>query len=251
MLELERYLDELAHQGRVLRTAASKCQLQTGIASCPGWTVERLLGHITKVHSWAAAILRGVDHSTFEFSPPEPHQLFEVYDTGLAALLEHLRTAPPDLDVWTIVPAESATLFWARRQAHETAIHRVDAELAAGYGVQEFQADFAADGIDELLTVLAPRNFDSNGFCHGTSGDCQISLTPLDCNSSWTLSVGSNRLSCLAESVDNADLSVFGTVSDLYRWVWNRADDADVALRGDLGLTDRWRQNFRVGARRK
>lgn len=250
MLELERYLDELANQGTALRAAASQCRLPTGIASCPGWTVERLMGHMTKVHSWATAILRGVDPNAFEFDPPEQHELFEVYDAGLAALLDQLRTAPAGLKVWTFVPAESATLFWARRQAHETAIHRVDAELAAGYGVQDFPADFAADGIDELLTALAPHNFDLERFCDGLTGERRLSLTPLDCNSSWTLTVGENRFACRPESVDRADLSVFGTVSDLYRWVWNRADDADVALRGDLGLADRWQQHFRVSARR-
>ena len=43
-----------------------------------------------------------------------------------------LRSAPADLDCFTFLPAESARHFWARRQAHETAIHRVDAENAAG-----------------------------------------------------------------------------------------------------------------------
>lgn len=251
MLERQRYLDELAHQGWLLRKAAGQCQLLTGVPSCPGWTVERLLGHTTKVHHWASAILRGADPAAFEFSPPEQHELFEVYDAGLAALLEQLRSAPPDLQVWTLAPAESATLFWARRQAHETAIHGVDAQLAAGFGVREFAADFAADGIDELLTAMAPRGFDSNGFADGLTGECRISLTPLDWNSSWTVSVGPNRLACQPGSVDNADLSVFATVSDLYRWVWNRAGDADLTLRGKLSLADRWRQNFRVGARPK
>jgi hypothetical protein len=52
-------------------------------------------------------------------------------------------------------------------------------------------------------------------------------------------------------AVDNADLAVFGLASDLYRWVWNRAGDDDVSLRGDLALADRWRQDFTVRARRQ
>src|ERR1700734_3905792 len=45
---------------------------------------------------------------------------------------------------------------WAARHAHETAIHRADADSASG--VQpDYEPDFAADGIDELITGFAPR----------------------------------------------------------------------------------------------
>jgi len=58
--------------------------------------------------------------------------------------------------VWafnTISPAS----FWARRQAHETMVHRVDAEMAAG--VEPLLAPAAAaDAIDEWLEIMAgPR----------------------------------------------------------------------------------------------
>src|SRR6204780_1534249 len=52
--------------------------------------------------------------------------------------------------------APSPLAFWARRQAHEPAIHRADAESAAG-DVTPFPAVFAADGIDELLVCFASR----------------------------------------------------------------------------------------------
>jgi uncharacterized protein (TIGR03083 family) len=246
VLELDHYLDELAYQGRRLHEAARQSTLLATVPSCPGWTIERLLAHITKVHHWALAILRGAGPEGFEFSPPEQARLFEVYDAGLAALLDQLRRSPAQLQVWTMLPAESARLFWARRQAHETAIHRVDAELTAGYGVADFQPDFAADGIDELLSGLAAVRFSSDVFSAGFSGERRISLIPMDCNSAWTLTVSSQGLTCLPEAVDNADLSVFATVSDLYRWAWNRAGEQDVAMRGDLTLADRWRQHFRV-----
>lgn len=48
------------------------------------------------------------------------------------------------------VPATSPRAFWARRQAHETAIHRADAESALAT-VPEWNAAFAAD-----LTVAGP-----------------------------------------------------------------------------------------------
>ena len=46
--------------------------------------------------------------------------------------------------------------FWAPRQAHETAIHRADAESAAAL-LPECLADFAADGLDELIMGFGRR----------------------------------------------------------------------------------------------
>lgn len=246
MLTFQHYLDELGRQGRLLRESARQAPLQAPVPSCPGWSVARLVGHTAKVHHWATWILRGRDHDEFEFPPIEDDRLFEVYDAGLQEVLSRLRTAPDSLAVWTITPAPSAKLYWARRIAHETAIHRVDADLASGYGVAGFDPEFAADGIDELLTGSADR-FDRSGL----TGDRTISLTPLDSNASWTLCIGPDQLSCRPVALDHADLAVFGLADDLYRWVWNRAGDDDVAVRGDLSLADRWRQDFTVRARRQ
>ena len=61
----------------------------------------------------------------------------------MEAVEDTLRTADPAVRCWTFLPAPSPLAFWARRQAHETAIHRADAQLAAG-PVTPFAADFAA-----------------------------------------------------------------------------------------------------------
>jgi len=223
VIGFEHYLDQLEREGRLLRDSAGRPALRAAVPSCPGWDVARLLGHVTKVHHWAASILRGGRPDEFEFSVPEAGELFEVYDAGLAEVLSQLRATPETAVVWTMTPAPSGRLFWARRLAHETAIH----------------------GIDELLTGSAAR-FDRGGL----PGDKVISLTPLDSNASWTLRIGPDLLSCESGAVDDADLSVFGVASDLYRWVWNRGGEGDVALRGDLTLADRWRRDFTVRARR-
>jgi hypothetical protein len=38
----------------------------------------------------------------------------------------------PDEPAWTFWPDDQTCAFWFRRMAHETVVHRVDAELAAG-----------------------------------------------------------------------------------------------------------------------
>ncbi|HEY0166351.1 MAG TPA: maleylpyruvate isomerase family mycothiol-dependent enzyme [Jatrophihabitans sp.] len=241
MLGFEHYLDELERQGRLLRDSARQSALSAGVPSCPGWSVAQLLAHVIRVYGWANSVLCGGRPEAFEFSAPAEEELFEVYDAGLREVVSRLRATSASAAVWTMAPAPSGKLFWARRMAHETAIHRVDAQLAAGFGVEGFEPEFAADGIDELLTGQATR-FDRSGL----SQDRTISLTPLDSNASWTLSVGPDLLSCRPAAVDGADLTVFGLASDLYQWIWNRAGDDDVALRGDLTLADRWQQDFTV-----
>ena len=51
---------------------------------------------------------------------------------GCADLVAALTEAPDALECWTFLPAPSPLRHVGRRQAHETAIHRVDAQLAAG-----------------------------------------------------------------------------------------------------------------------
>jgi len=247
-VDFDRYLDELGRHGALLHRSAGSAGLDAPVPSCAGWTVRRLLTHTTKVHHWATAILGGAEPAAVGFEAPDDGQLDAVYDDGLSALLRALRTAPDGRGAWTMYPAASGRMFWARRQAHETAIHRLDAELAAGYGVADFEPDFAADGIDELLVGMGPGRFTDLP----VDSRRTISLMPLDVNESWTVTVspaGFRAESSLAGGSDSADLRVFGMASDLYRWVWNRADGSEVSLRGDLSLADLWRQNLRVGAR--
>ena len=241
----EQLLDELRQQGELLVTSASRAGLQQPVPSCPGWTVARALGHTARVYRWAAWIVRGGDSAAFSYDRPKDEDLEADFRAGLADVLQALRKAPDNLQVHTLFPAPSAKVFWARRQAHETAIHRVDVELAAGYGVTEFDVEFAADGIDELLTGMLGGAFSDAG----VTAPRTVSITPLDINQAWTVRIAPGSVASRAGADDGADLSVFGMASELYQWVWNRLPDHEVSLRGDLTLADLWHQNFRVGAR--
>jgi len=72
---------------------------------------------------------------------------------GLDALTVAL--AEPTRRCWTLAgPATAA--WWRRRQALETAIHRVDAERALG-PASPIDPALAADGVGEVVDVLHPR----------------------------------------------------------------------------------------------
>ena len=165
-------------------------------------------------------ILRGGQPDDFRFDPPADGELFEAYDAGLQTLLDAAagdrRTGPR---CGPCCRPPSARLFWARRLAHETAIHRVDAQLAAGFGVAESSSRSSPSTASRSCSPTSAARFDRSRL----PGERTISLTPLDSNASWTLLVGPQLLGCRPVAADDADLSVFGLASDLYCWVWNRA----------------------------
>jgi uncharacterized protein (TIGR03083 family) len=245
-MDTVRLLGELRLQGELLADTAGRTDLATAVPSCPGWTVARTQSHLCRVHRMASWVLRGGELAEFDYPRSEPAMLDAEYRAALAELLDTLGSAPDTLQAFTFWPAKSARLFWARRQAHETAIHRVDVQLAADYGVSDFDPDFAADGIDELLVGMAAGAFSRAD----VDGPRSIAITPLDANISWTVQLAPAQVGVVREAASNADLSVFGLSSDLYRWVWNRAGDDEVSLRGDVTLADLWRSNFTISTSR-
>jgi uncharacterized protein (TIGR03083 family) len=242
---VDQYVDQIeADAERILR-ATDWAGLDAAVPTCQPWTIRSLLQHLTKVHHWVSAILHGADHRQFVFDRPQDEDLVKTFLLGVHQLTADLRNAPETLEAWTSLPASSARDFWARRQAHETAIHRVDAQLAADCGVTEFDAAFAADGLEELLVDFVAGRFSAEGILARYS----VTFTPLDVNAAWTVVADPQGLSSVSQARDDSDLIVFGTADALYRWAWNRADDQEVSLRGDLSIADAWRSHFTVAAR--
>ena len=243
-MQVADYVSHLQRDAELLVKASGRAGLAAPVPSCSQWDVLRLLSHLTRVHHWSAAIVNGLDRETFSFEPPTAESIHVVFDDGVRALTAALKSLPPSRSVWTMFSDSPPALFWARRQAHETAIHRVDGELAAGLGVTEIDSAFAVDGIDELLMGMLP-----NTVRVSLDRPFTVTVAPLDANAGWTLQADSGGLRGSVGSADNADLTVFGMAGDLYRWLWNRAGDDEVSLRGDLTLVDVWHERFRVGAR--
>jgi len=244
-MDLAEFVDHLQHDGELLGRAAEYAGEDAPVPSCPGWTVAAAVGHVSKVHQWAAWLIRGGAPDRFSYRRPEPDQLLTGYRSGLADLVSALTRTSDNQPMHTPWPTRSPRLFWARRQAHETAIHRVDLQLAAGYGVSDIDPDFAADGIDELVMSMIPNRL----VAVAADPPVRVLLEPLDANVSWTVRIGPDGVRVARQVSEGADLSVFGLSADLYRWVWNRAGDDEISLRGHLQLADWWRQTIQISAR--
>ena len=134
----------------VLRTT----DLSSPVPCCPGWLLRDLAGHLGGVHRWATAVVRTGERGGPQYATPPPDgELAGWLAQGAADLVAVLDD--PDRPCWTF-SGDGTAAFWARRQALETVVHRVDAQRAAGLP-HPVDPDLAEDGIAEVLEVMLPR----------------------------------------------------------------------------------------------
>jgi hypothetical protein len=235
------------------------------------------------VHRWAAGYVRElhprwVDRASEEqilSGGPGDDTLPGWFRDGHTELVRVLEAADPDMTCWTFLEAPSPLAFWARRQAHETAIHRVDAEQAAAgagaagtgaggtsgtagtrgagnggpavglWGGATFAPRFAADGIDELIMGFLGRDARRGTWDgpHGTLGfHAREGAGPA---AHWRVAAGPGQLA-VARDAGAADCDVTGTAADLYVLLWNRRDASGLDVRGDAGRLAGFCEHFRV-----
>jgi uncharacterized protein (TIGR03083 family) len=261
-MDVVTHIGELRRDGELLAAAAKRGALDAAIPSCPQWQMRDLLRHTSRVHRWAAAnIIRASSEPMTEqqrrdaIGPsPDDGTLIEWYRAGHAAIVEVLESADPALRCWTFMPATTSLGFWARRQAHETAIHRVDAELAHG-GVTPVPPQFAADGIDELLTAFLPRPATRSLRADPAR---TLAVHAADVGESWLVRFGPDSTEVFRQDAV-ADCAIRGAAADLYLLLWNRravdgavngiVDGAvnGIEVTGDSGLLVQWREQVRIG----
>ncbi|MFF3397498.1 maleylpyruvate isomerase family mycothiol-dependent enzyme [Streptomyces sp. NPDC002659] len=238
-METARLIKFLVHEGQLLAAAAAEAGPDATVPTCPDWQVRDLLRHVGMVHRWATAFVtegRTEYHPAEERSELDGDELVEWFREGHGLLVAALSEAPADLHCWTFLPAPSPLAFWARRQAHETAIHRVDAESALGGTPSPVAAEFAADGIAELLT----------GF-HGRSRSAvrseaprSLRVRPVDTDDVWTVWVSTDAPRTEPSEEGPADCELSGTAEQLYLTLWNRLPLSAVSVAGEADLARLW-----------
>ncbi|HEX9259535.1 MAG TPA: maleylpyruvate isomerase N-terminal domain-containing protein, partial [Acidimicrobiales bacterium] len=246
------HLAAIETSGRRLLVAAVEVGFDAPVPTCPAWAVDALVAHQTMVHRWATANIRGEDpdavpnQTTIRSTVAD---LSAYYEEGLNGLIAALLAAPPDLKAMTFLnDAPAPREFWARRQAHETTVHMVDA-LAAVHGQAPSAADLsieaslAVDGVDELL-----RGFYTRGRSKLFDGEeLTVLVAPTDSPRRWVVRVA-ERLT--VEPDDGSAIggafgaTVTGTAASIYLALWNRGDEVELTGRPDL--LARWRQHQKI-----
>jgi uncharacterized protein (TIGR03083 family) len=251
-VEIAEHIDALRRQGDLLADAAGRAGLAASVPPCPAWQVKDLLRHTGYVHRWAARhITEGPDEMLEELpeeeilrnGPADP-ELLGWFRAGHAALVEALASADPGLVCPTFMAAPSPLAFWARRQAHETAIHRADTESASGIR-PGYPADFAADGLDELIIGFGQRG---KYRPPAQGGSMQVRST--DTGHAWDVGTRDGRVQAARDTSPAArpGCVLSGPASGLYLFLWNRSDaaQAGVTISGDPALLRSWRSSVRV-----
>jgi uncharacterized protein (TIGR03083 family) len=241
----------LRAEGAALRAAVGQDgALDRPVPTCPEWTVPDLLGHLGGIYAWVRSHAgRGV-----ATAPPRRAQIEDLptgdallawWDSEFTALLRMLEALDPELPAWNWAPQAKKAGFWHRRMAHETAVHRWDAQLAVGLA-DPVEAKLAADGICEVLDTWLPAHLgrgpkDRTGI---------VALRSLDTEQVWHIRLRGEGVALLDTDTilddhahEHERTVAAGTASDLLLALYGRVSFDVLEIGGDATLLE----TLRVG----
>lgn len=223
------------------------------VPTCPDWTLRQLATHVGRVHRWAAEIVttRATERIPFDSVadgryPTVAADRAAWINAGASRVIAAVMAAD-DEPVWAFGRQAPAS-FWARRQAHETAMHRIDAELAVGL-TAVLDARLAADGIDEWLSTVTSSRYRGRDDAIGAlSPGATLHLRAAiagqadeDAAAEWVIRSTGEGLS-LQRGPGHGGVSVSGPADRLLLALVRRAraDDAALTVTGDTALFSGW-----------
>ena len=232
------FLEAIRRESALFVDAAASVPLETPVPTCPGWKVEDLVSHLASVQSWAAAMVEvraaeRLDRKTLA-SPPAGPAVLAWMREATARLLRALEQAGPSDPMW-FWTGHGTVADWRRRQAQEAAVHRWDAQDAAG-PCRPLDAALAADGVDELLTLHLARGPERFVGEPGT-----LHLRATDAAAEWLLTVGPVGLR-VEHRGGEADVTARATASDLDLFLWGRLSVSALRVDGSMDLLERFQR---------
>jgi uncharacterized protein (TIGR03083 family) len=145
------WIGALRADGPAFAAAVAEAPPETPVLSCPGWTVSDLTLHVAGVYRWVHGIAgtAAATAPTGRPQAPEPgpgETPLQLWQQAYDQLMTLFDTLDPEAPAWNWAPQPKKAGFWPRRMAHETAVHRWDAQLAIAAG-EPVEAKLAADGV--------------------------------------------------------------------------------------------------------
>jgi len=227
--------------------------LDAPVPTVEGWTVERVVRHVGKVHQWVLNILAGgpevdvTEAAATAPGMPKGADCLPAYRETIERLLGVLGELDPDETVGSFVGPQPAR-FWFRRQALEVAVHRTDAAdavtAAGGEASASIATDLAADGIDEWcrfwLAERWPMRYEAfpdalvgrTLHIHGTDEP-----SPPD-GAEWHLTFAPTTVEVVAAH-QKGDVALRGRADDLLLTLWRRRPLDTIDLVGDVAVAER------------
>ena len=235
LIDYGRMLDIIGIEGELmLDTAATALPhaAQAEVPGCPDSTLAETLCHVGSVHRLTRRWVHDGHRPEQWQRSPSDGDLVGFVRTGLSELLAELsRHDPADpCDTWW--PADRTHGFWRRRMAHETTVHRVDVQAAAGGPVHPVDAEVALDGIDEVLLLWFGHRLGELPM--SSPWRSTVALSASDRRWMAVLEPGRSTARRVEEAESRgADAMVSGDPSEVYLWSWGRLPDQSVRISGN------------------
>nr|MDT0660317.1 maleylpyruvate isomerase family mycothiol-dependent enzyme [Micromonospora sp. DSM 115978] len=240
----EFWLGALRTEGPAFGDAVSQAPPDTPILSCPEWTMTDLVHHLGSIYSWVRGIIeRGGTEAPAPRSQsadlPGGDAALGWWRAEFDALMVALDAVDAEAPLWNWAPQPKKAAFWHRRMAHETAIHRWDAQMATAAG-GPIEVKLAIDGISEVLDTFLPtgRRY-SREPLHGV-----VQLVAADTDQEWFLRLRGEGVALLDTGTlfddddHHARVHATGTASDLLLALWGRIGFDVLDVTGDATLLD-------------
>lgn len=229
----------LRSDARALAAAVEHGPLTAPIAGCPGWTLGDLAAHLGGVHRWAREAARTAAppqiDPTADPAPADPAALAQWLRDGAERLLATLSVTDPHAPTWHPFPIEPKVAgLWPRRQAQETSVHRVDAEVAIGMPPR-LDPEFAADGVDEYWHIMLPRMLTRE---QKTPPTTVVGVELTDVGGRWVAN-GSSGAVVVTDETPAAVIR--GAAADVLLRLWGRPVAAgSIEIAGDPTVAAEW-----------
>ena len=245
---IDPYADVLVAENDRLAALLEGVDPETGVPTCPGWSVVQLLRHVGRGHRWAAQMV--ATGATEALNPREvaggkpPEGGLDVaaqwLRDGATELLDAVVAAGRGAPVWTFTGPQPAA-WWIRRRLHESTVHRADAAIALGVPF-EISPELAADGVSEWLGLLASRPAGDEPALAGTETlHLHATDEALGVTGEWMIRSDGGRI-VWEHGHGKGDAAVRGRAADLLQGILRRipADDDRLQVLGDPDLWRTW-----------
>jgi uncharacterized protein (TIGR03083 family) len=242
------WLAALRADGAAIRTAVGQDGvIGAAVPSCPGWTVGELVRHLggvyrrVRVNAGDTDVTRSWGPVTIPDDAPAADDAavvgwFLEEQRQLEAFLDAL---DPDQPAWNWAPQSKTAGFWHRRLAHETAVHRWDAQLATGLP-EPLESKLAGDTVAEVLDTILPAGrrkepVDASGL---------VQLVATDLGHEWFVRLRGEGVALLDtgtlldDDAHPARAVASGTSSDLALALWGRVTFDVLETAGDEALLE-------------
>lgn len=228
MLDWTDYRAVLAADFALLREAGD--DPSATVPSCPDWTLDDLRRHVAHVYL----------HKVAGMSPDGPPETWPpdlsgeatgpLLDRAYAEVTADFERLAPETVTPTWYDPDQTVGFWIRRMALETAVHRADAELAAGTPITPVGDALAQDGVDEVLRImLAWGSVKYEEFRDADLPTIEVRAG----DRSWF--VRPTTKGVVIDEDGEAATIVAANPSDMLMWLWRRTGDEVLTVTGDPG----------------